>query len=96
MLLSKITHVRLRPSKLRPFRWIPGAGTSRRRARPGGTDAGAGYRKVAITAFQSGRKRSLSSKWMLIQNCRAPAPAAAPIFATHSSTGPAIANRSAR
>ena len=56
----------------------------------------ADQRKAAITAFQSLRNRSLSSKWMLIQNCRAPASAAAPIFATHSSTVPAIAKRSAR
>ena len=38
----------------------------------------------------------MSSKWMLIQNCRAPASTAAATFSTHSSTVPAMANRPAR
>ena len=61
-----------------------------------GSRSAADQRKAAITAWKSRRNRSLSSKWMLIQNWRAPASAAASIFATHSSAVPAIAKRSAR
>ena len=68
---------------------VSGAPSYRRRA-------AADQENASITALQSRRKRSLSSKWMLIQNWRAPAAAAASIFAAHSSTVPATANRSAR
>jgi hypothetical protein len=55
------------------------------------------YRNAGATlAAQSRRKRSLSSKWTLIQNCRAPASAAASSFSMHWTGVPTNAKRSAR